>query len=288
MTEWKKNAVHPLRIEGYTAEGMGVARLEGRVVFVPFTAQGELWRVRLEKVRPNMAWGRGVELLESSPERAQADCPLFGRCGGCQFRHLTYAEELRAKGQRIADALDRVGGVRLDLPPLLGAESPDRYRNKVQFPVAPGRRGPAVGYYRPRSHDVLDVADCLLQPETVTALRLAFLGWMEDFHVPPYEETSRSGLIRHLYVRTNRAGEACAVWWPMEAPSPIPRSWSGGCARLSRAGRGGAQPKHPGHQCDPGAGLPHPLGAGFSGGDPVRHDLPPVCPLLLPDQPGPD
>ena len=212
MTEWKKNAVHPLRIEGYTAEGMGVARLEGRVVFVPFTAQGELWRVRLEKVRPNMAWGRGVELLESSPERAQADCPLFGRCGGCQFRHLTYAEELRAKGQRIADALERVGGVRLDLPPLLGAESPDRYRNKVQFPVAPGRRGPAVGYYRPRSHDVLDVADCLLQPETVTALRLAFLGWMEDFHVPPYEETSRSGLIRHLYVRTNRAGEAlCCV-----------------------------------------------------------------------------
>ena len=179
---------------------------------VPFTAQGELWRVRLEKVRPNMAWGRGVELLESSPERAQADCPLFGRCGGCQFRHLTYAEELRAKGQRIADALERVGGVRLDLPPLLGAESPDRYRNKVQFPVAPGRRGPAVGYYRPRSHDVLDVADCLLQPETVTALRLAFLGWMEDFHVPPYEETSRSGLIRHLYVRTNRAGEAlCCV-----------------------------------------------------------------------------
>ena len=194
MTEWKKNAVHPLRIEGYTAEGMGVARLEGRVVFGPFTAQGELWRVRLEKVRPHMAWGRGLELLEPSPERSEADCPLFSRCGGCQFRHLTYAEELRAKGQRIADALERVGG------------------NKVQFPVAPGRRGPAVGYYRPRSHDVLDVADCLLQPETVTALRLAFLGWMEDFHVPPYEETSRSGLIRHLYVRTNRAGEAlCCV-----------------------------------------------------------------------------
>jgi len=111
MTEWKKNTVHPLRIEGYTAEGMGVARLEGRVVFVPFTAQGELWRVRLEKVRPQMAWGRGVELLEPSPERSEPDCPLFGRCGGCQFRHLTYAEELRAKGQRIADALERVGGL---------------------------------------------------------------------------------------------------------------------------------------------------------------------------------
>ncbi len=212
MTEWKKNAVHPLRIEGYTAEGMGVARLEGRVVFVPFTAQGELWRVRLEKVRSHMAWGRGVELLEPSPERSEPDCPLFSRCGGCQFRHLTYAEELRAKGQRIADALERVGGVRLDLPPVLGAEVPDRYRNKVQFPVASGRHGPTVGYYRPRSHDVLDVADCLLQPEIVTTLRRAFLGWMEDFHVPPYEETTNSGLIRHLYVRTNQAGEAlCCV-----------------------------------------------------------------------------
>ena len=212
MTEWKKNAVHPLRIEGYTAEGMGVARLEGRVVFVPFTAQGELWRVRLEKVRPNMAWGRGVELLESSPERAQADCPLFGRCGGCQFRHLTYAEELRAKGQRIADALERVGGVHLELPPVLGAESPLRYRNKVQFPVSRGKCGLSIGFYRPRSHDVVDTEDCLLQPEADTALRLAFKGWMEDFQIPAYDESTGRGLIRHLYIRTNRAGEAlCCV-----------------------------------------------------------------------------
>ena len=212
MTEWKKNAVHPLRIEGYTAEGMGVARLEGRVVFVPFTAQGELWRVRLEKVRPHMAWGRGLELLEPSPERSEADCPLFSRCGGCQFRHLTYAEELRAKGQRIADALERVGGVHLELPPVLGAESPLRYRNKVQFPVSRGKCGLSIGFYRPRSHDVVDTEDCLLQPEADTALRLAFKGWMEDFQIPAYDECTGRGLIRHLYIRTNRAGEAlCCV-----------------------------------------------------------------------------
>ena len=212
MTEWKKNAVHPLRIEGYTAEGMGVARLEGRVVFVPFTAQGELWRVRLEKVRPHMAWGRGLELLEPSPERSEADCPLFSRCGGCQFRHLTYAEELRAKGQRIADALERVGGVHLELPPVLGAESPLRYRNKVQFPVSRGKCGLSIGFYRPRSHDVVDTEDCLLQPEADTALRLAFKGWMEDFQIPAYDESTGRGLIRHLYIRTNRAGEAlCCV-----------------------------------------------------------------------------
>lgn len=63
MADIRKNTVHTLDITGYTAEGMGVARLEGRVVFVPCTIQGERWRVRLEKVNKNVAWGRGVELL---------------------------------------------------------------------------------------------------------------------------------------------------------------------------------------------------------------------------------
>ena len=212
MADWKKNTVHSLDITGYTAEGMGVARLEGRVVFVPFTIAGERWKVRLEKVNKSVAWGRGVELLRSSPERIEPGCPLFGRCGGCQYRHMTYQEELRAKRQRVADALERVGGVKLNLPPVLGAEEPDRYRNKVQFPVREERDGLAVGYYRGRSHHVLDVADCRLQPEAVTALRRAFKDWMEQFQISAYDEESGTGLIRHLYVRTNRAGEAlCCV-----------------------------------------------------------------------------
>ena len=151
MADWKKNAVHTLEITGYTAEGMGVARLEGRVVFVPGTIRGETWQVQLLKVKTAVAWGRGVKLLLPSPERREPDCPLAGRCGGCQFRHMSYREELEAKGQRVQDALARVGGVSLALPPVLGAEDPLRYRNKVQFPVAREKRGLAVGYYRARS-----------------------------------------------------------------------------------------------------------------------------------------
>ena len=212
MDGWKKNASLTLEITGYTAEGMGVARWEGRVVFIPGTILGERWEVQLLKVKTNVAWGRAVRLLVPSPERVELDCPLAGRCGGCQYRHMTYEEELRAKRQRVQDALTRVGGVSLELPQVLGAENPLRYRNKVQFPVAQEKRGLAVGYYRARSHDVLDVADCLLQPETVTTLRRAFKGWMERYRVPAYDEGTCQGLIRHLYVRTNQAGEAlCCV-----------------------------------------------------------------------------
>ena len=212
MQGWQKNAVHELSITGYTAEGMGVARLEGRVVFVPDTIRGETWKVRLQKVNKNVAWGRGVELVTASPERRDYDCPLAGRCGGCQYRHMSYEEELLAKGQRVSDALERVGGVHLELPPVLGAEEPLRYRNKVQFPVALEKHGLSVGYYRPRSHDVLDAEDCLLQPKAVTALRAAFKGWMLRNNITAYDEKTGKGLVRHLYVRTNSRDESlCCV-----------------------------------------------------------------------------
>ena len=212
MVNWSKNSLHELEIQGYTAEGMGVARLDGRVVFVPHTIRGERWQVRLEKVNKTVAWGKGIQLLTPSPSRLSSDCLLAGRCGGCQFRHMSYEEELYAKRQRVSDALERVGGIKLDLPAVLGADIPQRYRNKVQFPVSQEKNGLAIGYFRPRSHSVLDAEDCLLQPELVTQIRKSFQQWMLTYHIPAYNETSRSGLVRHLYVRTNHSGQAlCCI-----------------------------------------------------------------------------
>ncbi|MDM8238394.1 23S rRNA (uracil(1939)-C(5))-methyltransferase RlmD [Pseudoflavonifractor phocaeensis] len=212
MADWKKNSLHDLHIDSYTAQGFGLARLEGRVVFIPGTIRGEDWTVQLLKVQKNIAWGRGVKLLTPSPARVEPDCPISGKCGGCQYRHMTYEEELSAKWDRVNDALRRLGGLDLELPPVLGAEDPLRYRNKVQLPVAQGKNGLSIGYFRPRSHDVLDVEDCPLQPLAVTRLREAFKAWMEQWSVPAYDEGTCQGLIRHLYVRTNQAGQSlCCV-----------------------------------------------------------------------------
>ena len=213
MSLWKKNAVHALEIVNYTAEGMGVARLDGRVVFVPHTIRGERWNVRLEKVNKNVAWGRGIELLSSSPERIESDCPLAGKCGGCQFRHMTYTEELYAKRQRVEDALHRVGSVSVPVPEVMGAEVPERYRNKVQFPISDKNgAGLNIGYYRPRSHDILNVTDCMLQPELVTRMKNSFHTRAQELHISGYDEGSGNGYLRHLYFRTNSHGEAlCCI-----------------------------------------------------------------------------
>jgi len=208
MTEPKKNSVYELDITGYTAEGLGVARLDGRVVFVPNTIRGERWQVQLLKVNKNVAWGRGVKVIQESPCRVPSDCPHSGPCGGCQFRHMDYKEELEAKRQRVEDALRRIGGVDIKVDTIHGAQNTHRYRNKVQFPVAQGKNAVHVGLFRARSHDVIDVADCLLQPERANRLGRALKEWMERGRIPAYDEKSGKGLVRHLYVRTNRAGES--------------------------------------------------------------------------------
>lgn len=191
-------------IEGCASDGSGVARIDGMAVFVKGAIRGETADVYIEHIGHNAAWGRVQALILPSPARVEPDCPYYGACGGCQFRHMSYPEELEAKRQRVEDALTRIGGAAVPVEVIHGAADAARYRNKVQFPVAGG----SIGYYRGRTHQVIDIPDCLLQPEADTACRAAVKNWMERFHIPAYDEKTGKGLVRHLYLRTNQAGLA--------------------------------------------------------------------------------
>ena len=194
-----------LVIDGYASDGAGVARLDGMVVFVQGGIRGEACDVRLTHVGRSALWGRVEEVVNPSPARIMPQCIHYTKCGGCQFRQMNYAEELEAKRIRVEDALRRLGGAEIHVSAILGAEQVDRYRNKAQFPVA---KGPRIGFYRPRSHDVIDVDDCLLQGEAAARLRGAVKEWMAEYSIPAYNERTFTGLVRHVYVRTNRAGRS--------------------------------------------------------------------------------
>ena len=204
MAALEKNNIYTARIEGYSSEGLGIARIDGQVVFVHGAVRGELCRVLVMKVLKNAAFGKVTELLEPSPERREPDCPYYGRCGGCDFRHLSYREELWAKRQRVQDALTRLGGSDVEVEEVLGAADPLYYRNKSQYPVSAGK----VGFYRARTHDVVDIEHCLIQKPQADAAAAALRDYMRDFAVPSYDEKTGRGLLRHLYVRTNRRGES--------------------------------------------------------------------------------
>ena len=205
MAQLQKNQLHTVTVTGYTAEGLGVARIDGQVVFVHGAVRGEICTVRILKVLKNTAFARVEELLERSPARIVPDCPHYPACGGCDFRHLSYTEELEAKRQRVEDALRRVGGADVAVEEILGAEQVDGYRNKCQFPVSPEGR---LGFYRARSHDVVPALDCRLQAPQANAIAAAVEGYMREFDVPAYDERARKGLLRHLYVRTDHLGQS--------------------------------------------------------------------------------
>lgn len=208
----KKNELLRLQIEGYGSDGAGISHMEdGRVVFIKGGLNGELCEVKLLKVGKTAAWGRVEELLEPSPHRRESDCSFYPKCGGCQLRHMSYEEELEFKRKRVEEALRRIGGVDTKVSVIHGAKESQRYRNKVQFPVSSTEKGINIGFYRARSHDVIDVEDCLLQPEVATKLRQAVKDWMTQFGVPGYDEQTHKGLVRHVYVRTNREGESLCV-----------------------------------------------------------------------------
>lgn len=206
MKKPQENKILPLTMENYGSDGEGVTHLpDGMACFVKGAMRGETCRVRLVKVGRSCAWGEVEEVTDPSPARVESDCPYYADCGGCSLRHMTYDEELALKKQKVQDALQRIGGSNVAVSAIFGAENTERYRNKVQFPVAPG---PRIGFYQKRTHAVTDVEDCLLQPAAAANLRTAVKEWMERYNVPAYDERAHKGLIRHVYVRTNAKGES--------------------------------------------------------------------------------
>ena len=235
MEPFRKNDVVRLDIERFGSAGEGVAHLPGgMVVFVAGALPGETCQVQLLKVGKTAAWGRMQQVCTPSSARRAPDCGSYPRCGGCQFRHADYAAELEAKRQKVADALQHIGGVDLPVSVILEADSTQRYRNKVQFPISAGKDGPRIGFYRARSHDVVDVEDCLLQPPEAAAIAAAVRAWMADSGVPAYDEAAHSGLVRHLFLRFAASGVLCCLVVNGEAvPDP-----DGLVDRLRRAAPG--------------------------------------------------
>jgi 23S rRNA (uracil1939-C5)-methyltransferase len=205
----EKNRVYRARIEGYTSEGLGVARIDGQAVFVHRALRGEDCDVLILKVLKNAAFGKAVRVYEPSPHRVEPDCPYYGRCGGCDFRHMDRTEELAAKRQRVQDALRRIGGSAVTVEGIDGG-APLHYRNKSQYPVAADG---SVGFYKARSHQVVPVTQCLIQRPQADAAAQALRTYIASCGVSCYDEKTRRGLVRHLYIRTNGVGQSliCVV-----------------------------------------------------------------------------
>ena len=145
-----------MTVEKLVYGGDGLARLDGRVVLTPFVLPGELIRADAEQEKPGLVRARALQILEPSPQRVPAPCPVFGRCGGCHYQHAPYEYQLAAKRAILAEEVRRVGKMEPPAEIAVVAASPWGYRNRVQLRVADGK----IGYREARSHKLCGVADC--------------------------------------------------------------------------------------------------------------------------------
>lgn len=209
MEKLRLNQVYSGTVESYSSEGLGIVRCDGAVVFVPCAVRGERIKFRIQKVMKTAYIGEIVKILDASSHRVEPDCAHYLQCGGCVFRHMDYGEECWAKCQRVQDALTRLGGADVEVSEILAAEHPLHYRNKCQYPVSADG---VIGFYKARTHEVVPITDCAVCDDAANRTAAAVQSWMTRYKVSGYDEKTGKGLLRHVYVRVNHAGESlCCV-----------------------------------------------------------------------------
>ena len=201
-----KNEVYKCEIEDITSEGDGVAHIDGMAVFVKAAAVGDVCNVKILKVKKGYAYGKLEELISASPTRIEVDCPSFGKCGACSFRHISYEEELRIKRKIVVDALSRIG--RLDIPvkEIIPSPKQNGYRQKAVLPVdADGN----VGCYAKHSHRVVPCESCKLYPPEIA----------EAIEEITQENNLKELEAKYIFVRSSSKGQIFKALVVAQKPS---------------------------------------------------------------------
>ncbi|HEY4389765.1 MAG TPA: 23S rRNA (uracil(1939)-C(5))-methyltransferase RlmD [Paenibacillus sp.] len=240
-----KNDEVIIDIIGMNHDGEGVGRAEGYTLFVAGALPGEQARVKVLKTKKQYGYAKLLELLQTSPQRVAAPCPIYHQCGGCQLQHLSYSGQLEWKRQHVVDALERIGKLTvvkeeensaesdegkisrgseaLDLAkqtdsapikvlPTLGMSEPWRYRNKAQVPVGVTDGALVGGFYARSSHRIIDMETCLIQHESNDDVVARVKEIARRLGISAYDEESGEGLLRHVVVKVGfRTGDMMLV-----------------------------------------------------------------------------
>lgn len=204
MVEKNKEYIFDIISQGY--EGEGIAKIDNKYpIFIEGALKGEKVKGRIVKVNKNFAYGKLMEVLEASEERVNPSCAIYKRCGGCKLQHASYKAQLDFKWDRVKDCVSKIGKLDPSIVKYpLGMENPWRYRNKVQLPIGLINGEVKIGFFAPRSHDIIDMESCLIQDEIGDKVVKLTREWIEKFNIRPYNvdgEYDEKGVVRHIMIR---------------------------------------------------------------------------------------
>lgn len=212
-----------IQIEGIAAEGKAIARLDNKVIFVPYAVPGDIVNIQVTRKKSHYAEATITSIIQPSPMRIQPFCKHFGVCGGCKWQCLPYEEQLKTKQQQVEDALTRIGKVPFPkILPIIGSKKTKAYRNKLEFGfsnkkwltkeeiesrvVFPDMN--AVGFHIPGAFDkILDLKECFLMDDFNNRIRNGLRSYVIEKGYSFFDLRNQTGLLRNMMLRKTSTGE---------------------------------------------------------------------------------
>lgn len=187
-----------------SSEGKGVIKTVYGVIFVDALLLGEEAEIEVTYARKGVAYGKIKRLIKMSKDRIQPLCPVSTACGGCTFQNATYEYELKYKKHKIEEDLKRIGHLEnIKVNDVIKMDDPSHYRNKIQVPFGKENNRVVYGFYKSNTHKIIPIKRCNIEDKKAEPILKEIASLMEKYHIDPYNEDYRTGIIRHVLIRTS-------------------------------------------------------------------------------------
>lgn len=198
----EKNEYYTIKIDDIGSQGEGIGKIDGFTIFVENALPEDIVYIKIVKLKKNYGFGKLIKVIEPSNMRVLPKCDYFSQCGGCTLQHVDYFSQLKFKTKKVKDNIERIGGFEnIDVLDAIGMEHPYNYRNKSQYPIGIKDNKLKIGFYSLRSHNIIDLDNCLIQNDANKEIVLKIKEFINENNIEPYNEITHKGIIRHLFIR---------------------------------------------------------------------------------------
>lgn len=196
-----------VNIESLSNLGLGIAKVNGFVIFVENACPGDELNIKITKRTKSYANAEITEILNPSPHRIKPFCPMQKVCGACQLQFINYDYQLELKQKIVSDAMKAIGNIDIEIPKTIPSPQIKNYRHKIQYPISRTKNSNRIlaGYYKPKTHNIVNIKYCPIQPEICDRIIEFIREKAPQYNISGFLEKNHTGDLRHVVIRSSYA-----------------------------------------------------------------------------------
>lgn len=214
-----------VEIEKITNLGLGLTKIDGFVVFVANSCPKDKLKIKITKVNKNYANAKIEEIIEPSPHRIKAFCPMQKVCGACQLQFIDYDYQLQIKKQIVEETIKTISGINVEIKDVIPSPEIKNYRHKIQYPVSETKNSKRIlaGYYKTGTHEIVNIKYCPIQPEICDKIINFIRDTAFKYGISGYNEKTHTGDLRHVVIRSSKTTKKNLVILVVNTAKPSER-----------------------------------------------------------------